>query len=75
MITRKPPIKVVPGQIWADTDPRDYGHHVRVVEVNEVQATVVSTVPNGWRSGRPSRVLYDEHGLRDYRLVSQPEEN
>lgn len=72
MTTRKPTIKVVPGQIWADKDPRSAGRKVRVLEVDGVRHAIVQS-PTGL--GRKSRVLYDERGLRGYRLVSQPEEN
>lgn len=70
MPTRKPLIKVVPGQIWADTDPRGYGRKVRATDVDATRATVQAI-----DGGRKSRVLHDEHGLRGYRLVSQPKEN
>ena len=71
MPARKPTIKVVPGQVWADKDPRSAGRKVRVLEVDGRHAIVQS--PTG--TGRNSRVLHDEHGLRGYRLVSQSKEN
>jgi hypothetical protein len=77
MTTRKPPVKVEPGQIWADKDRRHKGRTCRVIEtdghhamlevVTEADAldTARSTV------GRRNRVLVDELGVRGYRLVSQ----
>lgn len=81
MTTRKPTIKVVPGQIWADKDPRHEGRTVRVVEIDGVRHAVLEVIADSskmWPGkssaiGRRSRVLFDEHGLRGYRLVSQPE--
>lgn len=70
MPIRKPPVRVVPGQIWADKDPRSYGRTVQVLEVDGVRFAIVKS-PTGL--GRRSRVQYDQYGLRGYRLVSQPE--
>ncbi|ACU71905.1 hypothetical protein Caci_2996 [Catenulispora acidiphila DSM 44928] len=72
MTTRKPPIKVVPGQIWADKDPRSAGRTVQILEVDGIRFAIVKS-PSGL--GRRSRVQYDERGLRGYRLVSEPKEN
>lgn len=66
-----PVVKVAPGQIWADKDKRSAGRKVKVLEVDGIRYAIVQS-PTGL--GRKSRVLYDEHGLRGYRLVSQPEE-
>lgn len=67
---RKPTIKVVPGQIWADADRRGYGRRVRVIDADATRATVQAI-----DGGRKSRVLCGEYGLRGYRLVSQPDES
>lgn len=83
MPTRNPPIKVVPGQIWADKDPRHEGRTVRVVEADGVRYAVLEVVADSSKTwpgkssaiGRRSRVLYDDRGVRGYRLVSQPKEN
>ena len=34
MTVVKPPILVLPGQIWADKDPRSAGRHVRIVKTD-----------------------------------------
>lgn len=70
MNTRKPTIKVIPGQIWADKDPRSAGRTVQILEVDGIRYAIVKS-PTGL--GRRSRVQYDQYGLRGYRLVSQPE--
>lgn len=70
MPASNPPIKVVPGQIWADKDPRGYGRRVRIIEVDKTRATVAA-VTTGPKPGRRTRVLYDEYGLRGYTLVSE----
>lgn len=71
MPTSNPPIKVVPGQIWADKDRRSAGRKVRILEVDGIRYATVQS-PTGL--GRKSRVMYDERGLRGYRLVSEPRE-
>jgi len=70
--TSRPPLKVVPGQIWADKDRRSAGRTVRILEVDGIRYAIVQS-PTGL--GRKSRVQYDQYGLRGYRLVSQPKEN
>lgn len=80
---RKPPIKVVLGQIWADKDPRHEGRTVRVVEIDGVRHAVLEVIADSSKTwpgkssaiGRRSRVQYDQYGLRGYRLVSQPKES
>lgn len=72
MSTSRPPLKVVPGQIWADKDRRSAGRTVRILEVDGIRYAIVQS-PTGL--GRKSRVQYDQYGLRGYRLVSQPKEN
>lgn len=78
MTTRKPPIKVVPGQIWADKYYGSKGRTVRVLEVGPTHATVeVATEAPGPGStgstiGRQTRVSYDHRGLNGYRLESEP---
>lgn len=82
MPTRKPPIKVVPGQIWADKDKRHEGRTVRVVETDNIRFVVLEVIADSSKTrpgktsaiGRKSRVLFDDRGVRGYRLVSQPEE-
>lgn len=80
MTTRKPPIKVVAGQIWADKYPGSKGRTVRVIEVGPTHATVeVATeahnqyTPKGSNLGRQTRVSYGPRGLNGYRLESEPE--
>lgn len=83
MTTRKPLIKVVPGQIWADKDPRHEGRTVRVVETDNIRLATLEVIADSIKTwpgktsaiGRKSRVLFDDRGLRGYRLVSQPKEN
>jgi len=72
MPTSNPPIKVVPGQIWADKDRRSAGRTVRILEVDGIRYAIVQS-PTGL--GRKSRVMYDERGLRGYQLVSEPKES
>lgn len=69
MSAAKPPVKVQPGQVWADKDRRSAGRTVRVLEIDGRHAIVQS--PTGL--GRKSRVLHDENGLRGYRLVTDAE--
>lgn len=77
-----PRIEVKPGQIWADKNQWNPGRTVRVVELDgrHVVLELVTEATNKWEYlrnttiGRRSRVLYDELGVRGYRLVSQPEE-
>jgi hypothetical protein len=75
MTASKPPIPVLPGQIWADTYHGNKGRTVRVVEV-DINRAVVEVVTNATGAGaantigRRSRVLFDHRGLRGYRLVA-----
>ena len=72
--TPKPTIKVVPGQIWADKDPRSAGRYVRITEIDCRHAYVERVTRAGQKlGGRTTRILHDHRGLRGYRLVSQPE--
>lgn len=79
MTTRKPPIKVVPGQIWADKYHGSKGRTVRIIEVGPSHATVevVTEAPGpgstGSTIGRQTRVSYGPRGLNGYRLESEPE--
>ncbi len=80
VITRKPPVKVVPGQIWADKFPGYKGRTVRVIKGGSTQATVevVTEAEAVWATestiGCWFHVLFDDRGLRGYRLVSEPEQ-
>jgi hypothetical protein len=74
----KKPIPVRPGQIWADAYHGSRGRTVRIVEVDSARALVeVATNATGAGAantiGRRSRVLYDDRGLRGYRLVTDPD--
>lgn len=76
MASRKPPVPVWPGQIWADTYHGSKGRTVRVVEVDSARALIeVATNATGAGAaqtvGRRSRVLYDDRGIRGYRLVAE----
>lgn len=78
MIIRKPTIRVVPGQIWADKYPGSAGRTVHIVEVGPTHATVEvateahSSWSNGNTIGRQTRVSYGPRGLNGYRLESEP---
>jgi len=72
--TSRPPIKVVPGQIWADKDRRSAGRHVRITEIDCQYAYVERVTRAGQKlGGRTTRILHDHRGLRGYRLASRPE--
>lgn len=78
MATPKPPIPVLPGQIWANAHYGSKGRTVRVIEVGSVRALVeVATNATGAGAantvGRRNRVLYDDRGIRGYRLVADTE--
>lgn len=76
---RKPLIKVVPGQIWADKYPGSKGRTVRIVEVGATHATVEvateahSSWSNGNTIGRQTRVSYGPRGLSGYTLETDVE--
>lgn len=76
---RKPTVKVVPGQIWADKYPGSKGRTVRIIEVGPTHATVEvvteahSSWSNGNTIGRQTRVSYGPRGLNGYQLESEPE--
>jgi hypothetical protein len=78
MTSRKPPIPVRIGQIWADKNQWNAGRTVRVVEIDGRHAvTEVVTeaegplAPSRCTIGKRSRVLHDDRGLRGYRLLSE----
>ncbi len=79
MTARKPPVKVEPGQIWADTYHGNKGRTVRIISLDGRHAvtSVATEADQPWASGttigRRSRVLYDDRGLRGYRLVTKSE--
>jgi hypothetical protein len=74
------PVPVRPGQIWADTDWRNKGRTVRILDVGIRYATyeVATEADAPWTSrstvGRQSRVEYGPRGPRGYRLVSEPDD-
>lgn len=75
MTARKPPIPVRAGQIWADTYHGSKGRTVRVVETDYrhaiVEVVTNATGPGAANTvGRRNRVLYDDRGIRGYRLVA-----
>lgn len=44
------------GQVWQDADPRTYGRHLRVAEVDSTHATVVHVDIAGRPVGRRERI-------------------
>lgn len=76
MTASKPPVKVEVGQTWADKDQWNQGRTCRVVRLDGRHAvlavvTEATNKPKYLRStvGRTSSVLYDERGVRGYRLI------
>lgn len=49
---------VIPGQIWADKDPREKGRNLRVdsVTADRVHCTVISAGPGSHRTGNHTSV-------------------
>lgn len=80
MTASEPPAKVEVGQIWADKNQWHHGRTCRVVRIDGrhvvlVVVTEATNKPKHLRStvGRTSSVLFDERGVRGYRLISEGE--
>lgn len=72
-------IEVVPGQIWADNDPRSFGRTLRVVAVGKNVARCVVLTPaessSSYTVGRTRMIALVRFRpvSNGYRLIADPE--